>query len=93
VTVRDLAPADHGILLALNNRHAAEVNALTPDGFASLVALAARARVVDGGLGFLIALDEMTPPHGPNHEWFLAREARSRGARGTRGFRGSADRG
>jgi predicted GNAT superfamily acetyltransferase len=75
VTVRDLTPADHEVLLVLNNRHAAEVNALTPDAFSGLVALAARARVVEGGLGFLIALDETTPHHGPNHGWFLAREA------------------
>ncbi len=75
VTVCDLTPADHDVLLALNNRHADEVNALTPDAFAGLVAVAARARVVEGGLGFLIALDETTPPQGPNHAWFLAREA------------------
>jgi predicted GNAT superfamily acetyltransferase len=75
VTIRDLTPADHEVVLVLNNRHAAEVNALTPDAFSRLVALAARARIVDGGLGFLISLDETTPPHGPNHEWFLAREA------------------
>ena len=80
-------------VLELNNEHAAEVNALTSDSLARLVAVAARARVIEGGLGFLIALDETTPGQGPNHSWFLtqqkaflyidrvviAAEARSRG--------------
>jgi predicted GNAT superfamily acetyltransferase len=60
-------------VLALNNEHAAEVNALTMEGLARLVEHAAHARVVDPGLGFLIALDETTPARGPNHGWFLAR--------------------
>lgn len=71
--IRSLLAADLPAVLALNNAHAAEVNALSADALAALVAVAARAVVVDGGLGFLIALDERTPPHGPNHAFFLAR--------------------
>ena len=71
--IRDLAPHDLDAVLALNNEHAAEVNALTADGLARLIELAAYARVVEPGIGFLVALDEKTPEHGPNHGWFLAR--------------------
>jgi predicted GNAT superfamily acetyltransferase len=60
-------------VLALNNAHAAEVNALTADALAELFARATHARVVDGGLGFLLAFSEQTPALGPNHAWFLAR--------------------
>jgi hypothetical protein len=74
VTIRDLAPGDLAAVLALNNAHAAEVNALTAEGLAGLVAVAARARVADDGAGFLLAFDQATPVQGPNHAWFLARE-------------------
>lgn len=72
--IRPLTHDDLPALLALNNAHAAEVNALTADAFAALVDVAAQARVVDGALGFLIALNERTPAQGPNHAWFLARQ-------------------
>ena len=62
-------------MLALNNAHAVEVNALTAEALAALVAVAEHACIVDEGLGFLIALSERTPAHGPNHAWFLARHA------------------
>jgi predicted GNAT superfamily acetyltransferase len=71
--IRSLAPDDLDWVLALNNAHAAEVNALTAAELAGLVAVAAPARVVDGGLGFLIAFDAATPVQGPNHGWFVAR--------------------
>ena len=71
--IRSMTAADLPDVLALNNAHAAEVNALSAEALAALVAVAAHAAVVDGGLGFLIALDERTPPQGPNHAWFLAR--------------------
>jgi hypothetical protein len=71
--IRALLPGDLPAVLALNNAHAAEVNALTADALAALVSLSARARVVDGDLGFLIALDDQTPIQGPNHAWFRAR--------------------
>jgi predicted GNAT superfamily acetyltransferase len=71
--IRDITSADLPAVLALNNAHAAEVNALTADALAALVAVAAHARVVDGGHGFLIALSEQTPVQGPNHAWFVAR--------------------
>jgi predicted GNAT superfamily acetyltransferase len=71
--IRDITNADLPAVLALNNAHAAEVNALGEDALAALVAVAARARIVDGGHGFLIALGERTPVQGPNHAWFVAR--------------------
>jgi predicted GNAT superfamily acetyltransferase len=71
--IRDIEAADLPGLLALNNEHALEVNALTHDGLAGLVAVAAAARITDDGLGFVVALDETTPPHGPNHGWFVER--------------------
>jgi predicted GNAT superfamily acetyltransferase len=73
VRIRDIERADLPGVLALNNDHAEEVNALTAEALAQLVAVAARARVVEGGLGFLIAFDETTPIQGPNHGWFVAR--------------------
>jgi predicted GNAT superfamily acetyltransferase len=71
--IRPLTRDDLPWVLALNNAHAVEVNALGADALAALVAVAAHARVVDDGLGFLIALDERTPVQGPNHAWFVAR--------------------
>jgi len=71
--IRDITRADLPAVLALNNAHAAEVNALTAEALAALVAVAAHARVVEGGHGFLIALSERTPVQGPNHAWFIAR--------------------
>lgn len=73
--IRDLARSDIASVLALNNAHAAEVNELSAADLSRLVAVAAHARVIDDGLGFLIAFDERTPPQGPNHAWFLARES------------------
>ncbi|HEX3759824.1 MAG TPA: GNAT family N-acetyltransferase [Kofleriaceae bacterium] len=74
--IRAVTEADLAAILALNNAHAQEVNALTAEGLAALVAAAAHARVVDGGHGFLIALSERTPVQGPNHAWFVARHPR-----------------
>jgi predicted GNAT superfamily acetyltransferase len=71
--IRALTSDDLPAVLALNNAHAQEVNALTADALAALVAAAAHARVIDGGHGFLIALSERTPIQGPNHAWFVAR--------------------
>jgi hypothetical protein len=77
VTPRDVAPADLPALNALNDAHAAEVNALAPADFAALVGAAFAARVVPGPDGapaaFLIGLSHATPSQGPNHRWFLDR--------------------
>lgn len=73
--IRDITEADIAALLALNNAEAAAVNALTPEGFAALLRNAFAARVTAGGEGFLIAFDHATPPQGPNHAWFIARES------------------
>jgi len=71
--IRDLEPGDLPVALALNNESAAEVNALTAETLAKLVAVAASARFIEGGLGMLVAFDETTPRQGPNHGWFLER--------------------
>ena len=74
---RDIGAADLAALNALNDSHAAEVNALAPADFAALAALAWAARVVDGPpgrpAGFLLALNQATPRQGPNHGWFQDR--------------------
>lgn len=58
-------------LLALNNRYAAEVNALDAAGFAVLLGAAWHARMLEGA--FLVALDGDAPVQGPNHGWWAAR--------------------
>lgn len=72
--IRDIESRDFPFLLRINNDHAAEVNELTSERLAELVGLAARARIVDGELAFLLAFDHTTAVQGPNHGWFLARE-------------------
>lgn len=72
MNIRDIAAADLPGLLALNNEHAREVNALSEAELAGLVRVAAAARIVDGGVGFIIAFDQTTPAQGPNHGWYLA---------------------
>jgi hypothetical protein len=47
--IRDITTDGLPAVLALNNAQAMEVNALTADALAALVAVAAHARVVDGG--------------------------------------------
>lgn len=75
--LRDIGAADLAALNALNDAHAAEVNALAPADFAALVgvAFAARMAVAPDGVpaGFCLALSHATPNQGPNHGWFQAR--------------------
>jgi hypothetical protein len=71
--IRPLSAADLEWVLALNNAHAQEVNALDPGSLAALVDVAERSWVVEGALGFSIALGEGSPTQGPNHAWFQAR--------------------
>lgn len=73
--IRDITEADIPALLALNNAEAEAVNALTREGFEGLLRSAFAARLAEEGLGFLIAFDHATPPQGPNHAWFTARES------------------
>jgi predicted GNAT superfamily acetyltransferase len=75
MAIRDITEADIPDLLALNNSEAEAVNALTREGFEGLLRNAYAARVAEGGQGFLIAFDHATPPQGPNHSWFTARES------------------
>jgi predicted GNAT superfamily acetyltransferase len=71
--IHPITTDDLPAILALNNAHAVEVNALTADALAALVTSAAYARVIGGCEGFLLALSERTPVQGPNHAWFMAR--------------------
>ncbi len=77
--IRNITAADVPALLALNNAEAERVNALTEAALKSLLASAFAARVTadapGGVLAFLIAFDHATPPQGPNHAWFTARES------------------
>jgi len=73
--IRNITPADMPALLALNNAEAERVNALTEEGMKSLLASAFAARMTADGQAFLIAFDHATPPQGPNHAWFTARES------------------
>lgn len=80
--MRAAGAGDLDALVALNDAHAREVNALGVEGMTRAIAGAAWTGVVDaddGGIGaFLVAFDETTPAQGPNHAWFLTREARFR---------------
>jgi predicted GNAT superfamily acetyltransferase len=74
--IRPITRDDLPAVLALNNAHAVEVNALGAEALAALVAVAEHALLSDDGLGFVIALGERTPIQGPNHAWFVARQPR-----------------
>jgi predicted GNAT superfamily acetyltransferase len=71
--IRSFEPSDLAWVLALNNRHATEVNELSPERLAEIVRVASRARVIDTERAFLVAFDERTPVQNPHHEWWLAR--------------------
>lgn len=75
--IRDIGAADLAALNALNDAHAAEVNALAPADFAALASVAFAARMVDGPdgqpAGFVISLSHASPRQGPNHGWFQDR--------------------
>ena len=73
--IRNITAADVPALLTLNNAEAAAVNALTADSLSALLRNAFAARMTPDGQGFLIAFDHATPPQGPNHAWFTARES------------------
>ena len=73
--LRDITPADLPALLALNNAEAEAVNAQTPEAMAALLSRAWAARMAADGSGFLVAFDAATPPQGPHHAWFTARES------------------
>jgi uncharacterized protein len=73
--IRNITPADVPALLALNNAEAERVNALTTEALEGLLSRAFAARMTVDGQAFLIAFDHATPPQGPNHAWFTARES------------------
>lgn len=73
--IRNITLADVAVLLALNNAEAERVNALTEAALKALLASAFAARITTDGQAFLIAFDHATPPQGPNHAWFTARES------------------
>lgn len=74
--VRDLAPTDHGRVLALNAADVEKLSPLEPASLASLLSQAALARVAildDGIAGFVIALREGADYRSENYRWFAAR--------------------
>lgn len=73
--IRDITDADIPALLALNNSEAEAVNELTRDAFEGRLRSAYAARMLTDGTAFLLAFDHATPPQGPNHAWFTARES------------------
>jgi predicted GNAT superfamily acetyltransferase len=77
--VRPIQRADLAAILALNNAHAREIGLIDEAGLARLIANAAHATAIGAPAApdaFLVAFDHGTPPQGPNHAWFLARNPR-----------------
>lgn len=73
--IRDITEADLPALAALNDSEAQAVNALGAAGLSGLLQWAWAARMAADGVAFLLAFDHATPPQGPNHAWFIARES------------------
>jgi predicted GNAT superfamily acetyltransferase len=71
--MRPIEPADLAAIVALNNAHDREMGSIDMAALASLLSVAAHARVIGAVDAFLIALDHRVPSQGPNHSWFLAR--------------------
>ena len=75
--IRPLLDLDRAAALVLNNEHAVELSAETPSTWDDLVSVAWAAWGItdeDGRLAaFLIALDDVGMPRGPNHRWFQER--------------------
>lgn len=77
--LRDLAPADHPRVLALNAASVEKLSPLDPESLAALLADAAVARIAvrnDEIAGFLIALREGRGYGSPNYRWFGSRYPR-----------------
>lgn len=74
--LRPPEPADFATLLALNNDHAVELNALTADAMARLLATAFRVRVVGQGAALIVAFDQDADYDSPNFLWFRQRYPR-----------------
>jgi predicted GNAT superfamily acetyltransferase len=74
--MRPIESVDLAAILKLNNSHEREIGLIDAGGLARLLSGAAHARVIGAADAFLIALDQETPPQGPNHSWFLARGPR-----------------
>lgn len=76
VAIRDIATADHAVVLSLNNAATPHVNALDADRFAWLAREADYARLaeLDGRVvGFVLAIREGTSYWSANYGWFGAR--------------------
>jgi predicted GNAT superfamily acetyltransferase len=71
--IADLFPTDVAVMLPLNNAHAAETSLLDHEDLSALLRIASHARGVgNGGLAFLIALDQDAVYDNPNFYWFKA---------------------
>ena len=60
-------------LLALNNRHAAELSFKSPEEFAKLLAAASHVRAEANGMALIVAFDEGCSYDNPNFAWAKAR--------------------
>ena len=72
-TPRDIEPADHAGLLALNAVHETELSPMTAEGFASAVEMAVYAQCFAESAGFLLAYDQTADLASANFRWFKAR--------------------
>lgn len=78
LVVRDATGTDGAAVLALNNAHVPEVNALSEEEFAFLTARASYYRVAvdgDGLAGFVLCLPAGLDYWSENYRWFSARYA------------------
>lgn len=73
VSLRAPTTSDLPALLALNNAHAAELGALSPEAFAHLVAMSFRTRMTEAADAFLVALEQGAPYDSPNYRRFSER--------------------
>jgi predicted GNAT superfamily acetyltransferase len=71
--LRASTSSDLPLMLALNNAHAAELGALTPDALSRLVDISFRTRVADNCDAFVIALEQGADYTSPNYRWFSER--------------------
>ena len=74
--VTAIGPADEAGVLALNNRHAAELSLLTAKDLWAMLGNAFWARRIGSLDAFLIAFDQDADYHSPNFLWFRERYAR-----------------
>jgi predicted GNAT superfamily acetyltransferase len=76
ILLRAPLPVELPSILALNNAHAAELGALSPEALAQLVTASFRTRVTGAADAFIIALEQGANYDSPNYRWFSERFTR-----------------